>query len=180
MCELHLERKEIMSIQARMTANDPRLYNPSRDVAHNFQHVMELVASRLEDQTWPELDSLLRREEVTLDDLGAACGAYCTYLASAKTDPLLAMHSSLEQCGFFKCKPAAQVAVLALIGTCYAGIQYAGIREATLGGEGPMQTVGDLMVHAEHFRKFTGMSGLRRKWEKFKVRMFAVFAALSK
>jgi len=167
-----------MSIQARMSSSDPRLYNPSRDVAHNFQSVMELVASRLEDQTWTELDSLLRREEVNIDDLGAACGAYCQYLATAKTDPLLAMHPSLEQSGFFKCKPAAQVAVLALIGTCYAGIQYGGIREASLGGDGPMQTVENLMVHAVNFRKYAGMTGLRRKWEKFKGRMSVVFTAL--
>ena len=44
-----------MTMQARMTANDQRLYNPSRDVAHNFQQVMEMVAGRLEDYSWTEL-----------------------------------------------------------------------------------------------------------------------------
>jgi hypothetical protein len=53
-----------MTLQARMSSEDRRLYNPSRDVAHNFQQVMELVAARLEDQSWPELEEILRREKV--------------------------------------------------------------------------------------------------------------------
>jgi len=115
-----------MTLQARMTPNDQRLYNPSRDVAHNFQQVMELVAGRLEDQKWPELTEVLKREGVSMDDLGAACGCYCTYLASAAIEEKAdknTMQTSMMDSGFFKCKPAAQVAVLAMIGTCYAGIQ---------------------------------------------------------
>jgi hypothetical protein len=159
-----------MTMQARMSADDRRLYNPSRDVAHNFKDVMELVAGRLEDKAWPELDALLARESITLDDLGEACGAYCRYLASAVDEPTLPMHQSLDKSGFFNCKPAAQIAVMAMIGSCYAGIQFAGIREATIGGEGPLQTVGELLKHAEHFQKYAGMSRLQRRWERFKQR----------
>lgn len=157
-----------MTMQARMSADDRRLYNPSRDVAHNFKDVMNLVAARLEDGAWPDLDALLKREGVTMDDLGAACGTYCQYLASAVEAPNLSMARSLEKSGFLSCKPAAQVAIMAMIGSCYAGIQFAGVREATVNGEGPLQTVGELVVHAEHFQKYLGMSKLRRKWEKFK------------
>lgn len=157
-------------MQARMTPGDNRLYNPSRDVAHNFQQVMTLVADRLEDATWPELQEVLAREGATLDDLGEACGAYCTYLAESAQFPDRPMYDSLEQCGFFRTKPAAQVAVLAMIGTCYAGIQHAGIREATLGGEGPLATVEELMVYAQRLRDYTGMSRTRRRWERFKRR----------
>jgi hypothetical protein len=167
-----------MTMQARMSSDDKRLYNPSRDVAHNFKEVMDLVAGRLEDQAWPELDSLLKREGVTMDDLGEACGAYCNYLASAANDPELSMHRSLEKHGFFACKPAAQIAVLALIGSCYAGIQFSGIREATINGEGPLQSVGDLIKHAEHFRRYAGMSRLRRKWENIKFKLGQMLKAL--
>jgi hypothetical protein len=167
-----------MTIQARMSAEDRRLYNPSRDVAHNFKDVMDLVAARLEDKAWPDLDALLEREKVTMDDLGAACGAYCNYLASAVNEPNLPMQQSLEKHGFFNCKPAAQIAVLALIGSCYAGIQFAGVREATINGEGPLQSVGDLLKHAENFRKYAGMSKLRRAWEKFKRKFQSVFQVL--
>jgi hypothetical protein len=157
-----------MTMQARMSAGDNRLYNPSRDVAHNFQQVMEIVAGRLEDHTWPELDSILERERITMDELGEACGAYCRYLASAATELQITLFDSLRKSGFLDCKPAAQVAVLAHIGACYAGIQYAGVREATVNGEGPLLTVEQLLVYAEQFRRYAGMSRRRRRFERLK------------
>jgi hypothetical protein len=169
-----------MTLNARMAEGDRRLYNPSRDVAHNFQEVMNLVAGRLEDHKWPELNNILKREGVTMDQLGAACGAYCTYLASAadadKQD--WSMTKSVLESGFFECEDAAQVAVLAMIGTCYAGIQFGGIRECTVAGEGPLETIGDLMKHAEEFRRYQGMGRLRRRWVKFKMKLKAAWAAM--
>ena len=167
-----------MVLQARMSQNDPRLYNPSRDVAHNFKQVLELVAARLEDQAWPELVAVLKREDVTMDDLGEACAAYCQYVASAIEHPNRPMPVSLEASGFFKCKPAAQVAVLAMLGTCYAGIQHAGIRDATLDGEGPMASVSDLLKSAENVLSYTGSSRLARRWYRFKQRVKTAFKAL--
>jgi len=76
------------------------------------------------------------------------------------------------------CKPAAQIAVMAMLGTCYAGIQYAGIREASVGGEGPMYTVAELIVHAEKFRAQVGQSRWRRRWERLKARVRAGLEAL--
>jgi len=160
-----------MVLQARMSQDDARLYNPSRDVAHNFKEVLELVAARLEDQAWPELVDVLKREEVTMDDLGEACAAYCQYVASAIEHPNRPMQVSLEVAGFFKCKSAAQVAVLAMIGTCYAGIQHAGIRDATIGGEGPMASVNDLLESADRVLRYTGSSRLARRWYRFKERI---------
>lgn len=169
-----------MGLNARMSADDRRLYNPSRDVAHNFQDVMNLVAGRLEDHAWPELHEILKREAVTMDQLGEACGAYCTYLASAadedKQDWL--MTKSIQESGFFDCEPAAQVAVLAMIGTCYAGIQFGGIRECTVDGEGPLQTIGDLMEHAKEFAAYQGMPRWKRKWVRFKMKIKAAWAAM--
>ncbi len=169
-----------MTLQARMNADDRRLYNPSRDVAHNFQQVMTLVAERLEDQSWPELAAILQREKVNMDDLGEACACYCNYIASAATSPTLAMVASLEQSGFFNCKPGAQVAVLAMIGTCYAGIQYAGVREATISSEGPLQTVGELVKSAEKLRSYIGVPKWKRWLCKWKIRLKDIFAVLSK
>lgn len=167
-----------MTLQARMTADDRRLYNPARDVAHNFQEVMNLVASRLEDFAWPELNAVLEREGITLDDLGEACGTYCRYLASAAQEPNVSMAESLARSGFMGCKPAAQVAVMAMLGTCYAGIQHAGIREASVGGEGPLYTLADLIVHAEKFRAQLGQSWWRRRWERLTTKVKAGLEAL--
>lgn len=167
-----------MGLQARMSENDRRLYSPNRDVAHNFKDVMELVASRLEDGKWPELAELLQREGVTMDDLGEACASYCQYIASANTEPTKSMVDSLKDSGFFKTKPAAQVAVLAMIGVCYAGIQYAGVREATVNGEGPLKSVPELMQYAVELRKYMGMSWFQRARAKINARFSRVFAAL--
>lgn len=169
-----------MALNARMSEGDRRLYNPSRDVAHNFQDVMNLVAGRLEDHKWPELQEVLKREDVTMDQLGEACGAYCQYLAwAADTDKQdWSMTKAIQESGFFDCEDAAQVAVLAMIGTCYAGIQFGGIRECTVDGEGPLQTVGELMKYAEEFRRYQGMGRLRRRWVKFKMKIKAAWAAM--
>lgn len=168
-----------MSLQARMSEGDRRLYNPGRDVAHNFQKVAEMVAGRLEDERWPELREVLDRESVNMDDLGEACGAYCTYIAWA-ADPEkgeLSMQEALKESGFFDCKPAAQVAVLAMMGTCYAGMAFGGIREATVGGEGPLETIDEIMKHAERLKRYIGMPKWRRKIEDFKRRIGRAFQA---
>lgn len=171
-----------MGLQARMSEGDRRLYNPGRDVAHNFQEVLETVADRLEKQSWPELAGLLDREGVDMDDLGEACGAYCTYIASA-ADPergQLSMIDAMRLSGFFECKPAAQVAVLAMIGTCFAGIQFGGIREATVGGEGPLETIAEVAQHGARLQKYMGMPRWRRKLADFKRRIAEAYQAFRK
>jgi len=162
-----------MGLQARMSEGDRRLYNPSRDVAHNFKEVMELVAGRLEDHKWPELSEMLAREGVSMDEIGEACGCYCTYIASAANPDMIgvSMVESLRMSGFFECKPAAQVAVLAMIGTCYAGIQFGGIREASLGGEGPLETSAEVAQHGARLHNYIGMPRWQRKLEDFKRRI---------
>jgi len=162
-----------MGLQARMSEGDRRLYNPSRDVAHNFQEVMNLVAGRLEDQKWPELAEILDREGVDMDEIGEACGCYCTYLASAAEPDMagISMVESIRMSGFFECLPAAQVAVLAMIGTCYAGIQFGGIREATMGGEGPMETIAEVAQHGARLHRYMGMPRWKRKLVDFKRRI---------
>ena len=164
-----------MTIQARMSASDNRLYNPNRDVAHNFSEVLHLVASRLEDETWVELKEVLARENVSMDDLGDACGCFCNYVASGKNHPNRSMFESLKSEKFFDCKPAAQIAVLASIGVCYAGIMHAGIREATIASEGPLMSVTDFLRYAERFKKYAGMPRWRRKLEHLKEKVLRAF-----
>lgn len=168
-----------MTLQARMSEGDRRLYNPSRDVAHNFKEVMDIVAGRLEDQKWPELIEILGREGVSMDEIGEACGCYCTYLASAADQDMagISMIESMRASGFFKCKPASQVAVLAMIGTCYAGIQFGGIREATVGGEGPLETIAEVAQHATHMHRYMGLPRWRRKLVDFRRRIVKAFQA---
>ena len=136
-------------LQARMSEGDPRLYNASRDVAHNFQQVMELVASRIEDGSWPELDKHLKEQGVTMDELGDACGSYVKYVGLSVESKETTMLSALTKSGWFECKPLAQMAVLALIGTVMAGIHFKGCREATIDSTGPAHTVAELVAKGD-------------------------------
>lgn len=157
-----------MSLQARMSKGDDRLYNPGRDVAHNFKEVMETVAARLEStDQWFELAAILKQNKITDNDLGEACAAYCRYLVSAVESPQTPMAKAIEQAGFFNTKPAAQVAVMAMIGTVYAGIQHVGVREATMGGVGPMHDALTLVKEAESLLEYMRYPRWRRKLLKF-------------
>lgn len=52
---------------------------------------------------------------------------------------------------------------MSMLGTCYTGIQFAGMREATMGGEGPLLTVKELQQQAACIRRYLAMSPLVRR-----------------
>lgn len=152
-----------MSMQARLSEGDRRLYSVNRDIAHNFKAVISLVMKRFDSDAWPELTAMLAREKVSMAEVDRALSSYCSYVASGATDPKLPMVEALRDSKFLDCHPAAQVAVMAMLGTAYAGIQFAGAREATVGGEGPLMSLSDLLQHARKFQRYAGMSRIRRK-----------------
>lgn len=131
-------------LQARMSENDPRLYNVNRDVAHNFGDIVREVAGRLEDNRWPVVGQILTQHKVTEEQLGQACAAFCTFVASSVDVPKERMNEALARCGWFNVPEAAQVAYMAYLGTVVSGYFYAGVREATLQGVGPALTCQDL------------------------------------
>lgn len=157
-----------MSLQARMSEHDPRLYNVNRDLAHCFGTVMMEVAARIEDQRWPFLTELLRTHGVSDESLGEACAAVCRFVISTVDNPKENMHSCLARSGFFSCHEAAQVAVMAVLGTVVLGIHWVGVREATLGGVGPVLTYADLGWRGSECAKLMSMSRWRRRWLRFK------------
>ncbi len=151
-------------LQARMSEGDPRLYSPSRDVAHNFQAVMEMVAGRLEDGAWPELDAHLKDNDISMDDLGEACAAFCSFVGDSVATPDASMEEAMQAAGWFDCKPLAQVALLSVLGTVYAGIHFVGVREATLGTGGPAHTVHELVDAGSKFLAITRVPKWRRRF----------------
>jgi len=153
------------SIQARMSETDPRLYNVNRDVAHNFKRVAELVAGRLEDELWPELSEIVKREGVDQNDLGLACEAFCKFIGTSIEDPGADMQTALDRCGWFKVKPAAQVALMSCLGTVILGMHFSGVREATLGGEGPAMDLKTLTDYGEQSAKLI-TQGRFARWRR--------------
>jgi hypothetical protein len=130
--------------QARASQWDHRLYNVNRDCAHNFGDVMREVVARLEGQRWPVVVRWLESEQVSAADLAQACQAFCTFVASSTEYPREQMPEALTRCGWFATPPAAQAAVMAVLGTVLAGYFWAGVREANVLGDEPTQTYQDL------------------------------------
>ena len=165
-------------LQARFNEHDPRLYNVNRDLAHNYKRILEVVAGRLEDGTWKELDEHLKANDVTMDDLGEACGAFCSYVASAATDKKSDMFEGLTNAGWFECKPLAQAAYLAVVGTVVAGMAHRGIREATLDEDGPALKMGELTEAGERCLAAIRVPKWKRRWLGFVKRFKGVFTSL--
>lgn len=167
-------------LQARMSENDPRLYNVNRDVAHNFGDVVREVAGRLEDARWPIIAEICKHYNVTEDQLGLACEAFCKFVASSVEVPKERMNEALARCGWFNVPEAAQVAYMAYLGTVMAGYFYAGVREATLAGVGPAQTYQDLREVGSRASKLLTSSRWRRRLAAFGNRFRRAFRLIFK
>ncbi len=131
-------------IQARMSQNDPRLYNVNRDVAHNGGEILKMVFQRLRDRRWPELEEVLDEQLVTDLALSEAVQTLARFLEVSYTEPRLSMEKALASAGWFETLPAAQVAVMATLGAVMMGVHFAGIREATIAGDGPLMGIKDV------------------------------------
>ena len=166
-----------MSIQARMSEGDPRLYNVGRDVAHNFAHVMTTVAERLETGQWDAVQELARVHGVTEDELGKACEALCNFVAK-NIEHRESMSAGLARFGFLDLHPMARVIVMAWLGNVTLGMHWAGVREATLGGTGPAMTYQDLADRGAECAKLLTMGRWRRRWHKLKHRVRRVVQVL--
>jgi len=157
-----------MSLNVRLTAQDQRLYNPSRDIAHAFGGMVRLVAKRLEEESWPELAKLLKDRGVSQDELGEACGAFCRFVLSSVEKPDESMKESLTRSGWDEVKPEAQIAYLAILGTVVAGYFWGGVREVTIGGRGPVDEVQDLHRLGDEARQLLSQSLWRRRLNRWK------------
>ena len=127
-----------MGMNARMTSNDPRLYNPSRDVAHHFVDVAKEVVKRVEHpERWPALQRHLEQFGITDEQLGLACKAFVDFTASAVQKPEETMQDALKRVGWDDVQEDAILGVMGVLGSIMMGIYWTGCRETTMGGEGP-------------------------------------------
>lgn len=167
-----------MSIQARMSENDPRLYNPSRDLAHCFGHIMTATAQRLEAGNWSVVAQVLKEKGVTEAELGRACQAVCRFVLTSVDDPKESMAAVLRRVGWFDLAPVAQMGLMAVFGSVVLGMSFVGFREATLGGSGPVQTYQDLERAGAECASMLLVGRWRRCWQRFRARLARVWRAL--
>lgn len=160
-----------MTMQARMSAGDDRLYNPARDVAHCFGDIARETARRLEEARWPWLRGYLTHYNVTDDQLGEASRAFLEFVATA-TDSRdeKAMCDAMIRVGWFDVPEPAQFAWLALLGTVVNGYFWIGVHEATIGGTGPCSTFGDLALVGRRTSRLMAMPRWKRTLAAIKYR----------
>jgi hypothetical protein len=151
-----------MGLNARMSPSDQRLYNPNRDVAHNFNQVIMEVAERCEKGTWDALVKLAEEKGISDEVLGKACQSLCKFVATQADEPKESMPAGLARCGFLDLPPAARIIVSAYIGTVILGMSWAGVREATLGGVGPTVTYQNLRWHGMRCARLMTMPRWKR------------------
>ena len=152
------------SLQARLSETDPRLYNINRDLAHNMKDMLTRVYQRLEKRSWPELEQLLDTLGVPDTEVGKTFDCLCQYMKLQEDNMREEYMVLLDKAGWFKCHPAAQVAILAVLGTVVLGYHYAGVREATLGGVGPAASLQELADAGEKFSKLMTLPRWKRRF----------------
>lgn len=126
-----------MTIQARMSKDDSRLYDVNRDVAHNFESVITEVCKAIDTRRYLPVHELADAAGVTDEMLGKACQSLCLFMAVQADNPDETMPQCLERSGFFKVHPIARVVVMTYVGQVILGYHWRGVRDATLGGVGP-------------------------------------------
>lgn len=167
-----------MSLNARMTASDPRLYNVNRDVAHNFDFVIQEVAKSVETGRWEPLTRLAKAHKVSDNDLGKCCAALCKFVYVQAENPKESMAACLARCGWQELPEIARVVVMAYLGIITLGIHHRGVREATMNGVGPADTYKKLRWHGKKMvllmsmprwrrRLYTLRERVRRAWRAF-------------
>jgi hypothetical protein len=161
-----------MTVQMRIPPGEgDRWYNPNRDLAHNFATVVKIVAGRLEDKRWPELQAVLAAKNVDDEQLGRAIKALCTFMASSLDDPKETMNDVLIRSGYFdpSITPETRIALMAHLGAVVSGMFFAGVREATIAGKGPLNTMEDMRAAGEEAARVMAIPRWRRRIRQFQL-----------
>lgn len=167
-----------MPVNAVMNPADPRLYNPSRDVAHNFPDVARVLAARLDGGAWTALEALLIEKKVTTDELGQAVETFCGFVVTAADNPKETMSGTLARSGFEACREEAKIAVMAMLGTVILGYYWAGVREVTIVGDGSCMTYKDLQDAGAEAHRLIMVPKWRRRLRSVKRWLSAIWNSL--
>lgn len=144
-------------------------YAPSRDLMYLWPDVLRNVADRLEDAPFKPLHDLLTERGVTLDDLGEAAAAYSRFVRDAHNEPEKNMVKCLDDSGWNKVRPEAQIAYMFYAGSIITGVFWKGIRDATPEGGDIIPQVKSLMSAGRQLDAYIALTGWRRwlyRWSK--------------
>ena len=138
------------SLNAVLSPNaDVKLYNPNRDIAHNFPSIIKIVAARLEHGVWEAVEKIIEHYDVSDEELSLALDSYIRFIASVTENPDETMEQAAKRSGFLDTSEVAQVCLLAYLGTVVGGYFWQGAREVTMGGRGPASSLQELIGAGE-------------------------------
>lgn len=167
-----------MTLQARMSADDRRYINPSRDVAHCFGAAVKATLERIESHAWPELQKYLKANNVSDEEMGKAVECLCAFAATATDVKKEGMVGAMSRAGWFELSDPAMIATSAMLGTVTMGLFYAGAKEATIGGSGPCLDNQSLYEAGLRCSKAMTLPRWRRPFYRFKEKLVALWRAV--
>ncbi len=151
-------------LQLRPRGTDAIPYAPARDIVYIMPDIARVAADRLEDRRFEAMHSWLDAEDITLDDLGEACGAFCRFMTTAHENPDESMDDVLKRAGWYDVKPPARVAWTFYTGAQLTGMFFNGVRNALLEGEETLLDVRRLSHVPVHVHRTFLMSRKRYFW----------------
>ncbi len=122
-----------MPLQVRLA--DGSLVSPDRDIRLMYQDAVIAVKAHFEATQWPELVAFAEDAGAEWGDLEEALDCYIQFLNFSTRDSEETMHDCLVKSGFLAVKPAAQIALMAMLGRVVTGQFFHAIRSTTALGE---------------------------------------------
>jgi hypothetical protein len=147
-------------------ANGARLRtNPSRDIAYFWPQILEESKQGLLKDNWePWYKDYLAKNDVDEEEVLEAHACLTAALCATDIPDLDHPYKALQATGFFQCKIAAQLVVMAKVGQIGSMAFWAGIRSALPKGDLPDQ-MRSLIQDAEATKRSI-FSSRRRKGKK--------------
>lgn len=115
--------------------HDGSTISPDRDIRLMYQAAIQYVKAFFEQQAWPDLMAWLESTGVEWGDIEEALNGYILFLNGATRDPTKNMHQVLQESGFLNTHPAAQIAIMAMLGRVVTGQFFDSVRSSTPLGE---------------------------------------------
>jgi hypothetical protein len=117
--------------------NEGRLFSPARDLRYAYPNAITAICEHFNRGAWQDLVDVCAREGASFDDLCDAMEAFIQFLNLCTKDPEQNLQQVLDEAGWFKLPPAAQIGLMAMFGRVATGQLFDAIRSTTPLGEKP-------------------------------------------
>ncbi len=118
-----------MSMQAR--GPEGQAYKFERDLRQCYPQIIQLVARRFNNESWPEMVDVVQAAGGSWDGLCDAMEAIQKFLTSPITDPEITMEQVLRESGWFRVTDADRAGLCAMFGSVMLGQLHHAVRETT-------------------------------------------------